>query len=298
MKITPCIRTVLPAALLIAGCASAPDVKPPAAVAPAVIHLWENGAPGFEALKDVPEVPEQWGIARVNNPSVTVFLPQAANATGAAVLIIPGGGHRYVSINNEGIDLARWLSAKGVAGIVLKYRLAKDMAVAHSPYRIDVEEMQDTRRAFRLVRSRAAEWGIDPSRIGILGFSAGGHLAFHLSMEYDSGSPASADPVERASSKPSFQALVYPGEPEEIMPTKDSPPAFLVAGIDDIYADGLIKSSLLFKKAGVPVELHVYTGVGHAFNFRTNDSRPVGKWGDRFYEWMAYMGFLAPKKQP
>jgi hypothetical protein len=173
----------------------------------------------------------KWGVAHINNPSVAVFLPPAGKATGAAVVIIPGGGHRFLNINSEGYALGRWLASKGVAGFVVKYRLAKDQTVEHSPYRIDVEEMQDARRALRLVRSRAAEWGVDPARVGVLGFSAGGHLAAHLSMEYDDGNAASPDPVERAGSKPAFQALVYPGEPEEIHPTKDSPPAFLVAGI-------------------------------------------------------------------
>jgi acetyl esterase/lipase len=296
MKLKHPVRLLVLPALLLAGRANAAENYGPVSVDVPVIHLWENGAPGFESLKDVPEVAVKWGVGRINNPSVAAFLPPAGKATGAAVIIIPGGGHRYLNIASEGYDLARWLAAKGVAGFVLKYRLAKDQTVDHSPYRIDVEEMQDTKRAIRLVRSRAAEWGVDPSRIGVLGFSAGGHLAAHASMEYGSGDPASADPVERAGSKPSFQVLVYPGEPEEIAPTKDSPPAFLVAGIDDNLADGLIRSSLLFKKAGVPVELHIYTGVGHAFNFRTNDSRPVGSWGDRLYDWMSFMGFLAPGK--
>jgi endo-1,4-beta-xylanase len=293
MKIEPPSRVFLSLALF-ACCL----FRAGAAAVPAVIPLWEKGAPGFEALKDVPEVPVQWGVARINNPSITVFLPPAATATGAAVIILPGGGHRYVNIYSEGGSLAAWLAKKGVAAFVVRYRLAKDQAVEHSPYRIDGESLQDAKRAIRLVRSRAVEWGIDPSRIGVLGFSAGGHLAVHASQTYDPGDPASADPVERVGSKPAFQALVYPGEPEDIIPTKDSPPAFLVAGFDDNLADGLIRSSLLFKKAGVPVELHVYTGVGHAFNFRTDDTRPVGSWGDRFYDWMGFMGFLAPKKAP
>jgi|HubBroStandDraft_1064217.scaffolds.fasta_scaffold98238_2 acetyl esterase/lipase len=299
MRIPCLVRCLLlPVACVLSGHAFGADTYGPVTVDVPVVHLWDNGAPGFESLKDVPEVAVKWGVGRINNPSVAVFLPPPGKAMGAAVVIIPGGGHRYLNIGSEGYALARWLAAKGVAGFVLKYRLAKDQTVEHSPYRIDVEEMQDTKRALRLVRSRAAEWGVDPARIGVLGFSAGGHLAAHLSMEYDAGDPSSSDPVERASSKPAFQALVYPGEPEEIVPSKDSPPAFLVAGMQDNLADGLIRSSLLFKKAGVPVELHVYTGVGHAFNFRTDDSRPVGSWGDRFYDWMGFMGFLSPKTQP
>jgi len=164
---------------------------------------------------------------------------------------------------------------EGRRGIRAQDRLAKDQAVEHSPYRIDIEEMQDTTRALRLVRSRAADWGIDPARIGIIGFSAGGHLAAMASMHGDLGNPEAADPVDRAGSRPAFQVLIYPGEPDEIVPTRDSPPAFLVAGSLDNLADGLSRAWLLFKKAGVPAELHIYSGVGHAFNFRPNP-HPVG----------------------
>jgi acetyl esterase/lipase len=261
---------------------------------PQVIHLWDNGAPGFESLKDAPEVAVQWGVAGINNPSLTVFLPPAGKATGTSVVILPGGGHRYLNIESEGNALARWLAEKGVACFVLKYRLYLDQTMAHSPYRLDVEEMQDTRRALRLVRSRAAEWGLDPHRMGIVGFSAGGQLAARLCMSFDAGDPASPDPVERAGTRPDFQVLIYPGEPDDIHPTKDSPPAFLVAGILDDHADGLVRSCLLFKNAGVPVELHIYSATGHAFDFRTDDSRPVGTWGNRFYEWLSFSGFLAP----
>jgi acetyl esterase/lipase len=265
-----------------------------AADAPPVVHLWENGAPGFESRRDEPEVPVQYGIAGIQNPSLTVFLPPAGAATGAAAVILPGGGHRMLVVDMEGYALARWLASKGVAGFVLKYRLAKDQSVEHSPYRIDVEEMQDTTRALRLVRSRAADWGVDPARIGIIGFSAGGHLAAMAAMHGDPGNPAAADPVERAASRPAFQVLVYPGEPDEIVPNKDSPPAFLVAGSQDNLSDGLSRAWLLFKKAGVPAELHIYSGVGHAFNFRPNP-HPVGTWGDRLYDWISDNGFLKAK---
>ncbi|HMD59824.1 MAG TPA: alpha/beta hydrolase [Opitutaceae bacterium] len=279
-------------AICLAGLARLPSAFG-AADAPAVIRLWEGGAPGFESRKDMPEIPVQYGIAGINNPSLTVFLPAPGKATGAGVVILPGGGHRYLNVDVEGYALARWLASKGIAGFVLKYRLARDQTVGASPYRIKVEEMQDATRAMRLVRSRAAEWGADSARIGIIGFSAGGYLAARVAMLCDAGDPAAADPVERASSKPAFQALVYPGEPEEIEPTKDSPPAFLVAGTLDSLADGLSLAWLRFKKAGVPVELHIYSGVGHAFNFRPNP-HTVGTWGDRLYDWIADNGFLKP----
>ena len=293
MKTLPILRSLCRTGLA-ASCLLATTGRLCAAEAPAVIHLWENGASGYESRKDAPEIPVQWGIAGINNPSLTVFLPPEGKATGAAMVIVPGGGHRMLVVDLEGYALAKWLASKGIAGFVLKYRLARDQTVASSPYRIDVEEMQDTTRALRLVRSRAQEWGIDPGRIGIIGFSAGGYLAARASRLFDPGNPASADPVEKVSSRPAFQALVYPGEPEQIEPTKDSPPAFLVAGSEDNLADGLSSAWLRFKKAGVSAELHIYAGVGHAFNFRPNP-HPVGTWGDRLYDWIADNGFLKAK---
>ena len=290
-----------PRSLVVAAFAAAVAIAPAARMAaqpePSVVHLWENGAPGYESRKDVEDVKVQWGIAGIQNPSLTVFLPTFGKATGAAVVIIPGGGHRMEVIDVEGYALAKWLASKGVAGFVLKYRLAKDQSVEHSPYTIDGEEMMDTTRAIRLVRSRASDWDIDPARIGVAGFSAGGYLAARASRIYDAGNPASPDPVERVSSKPAFQVLIYPGEPEQIMPTKDSPPAFLVAGSDDKLADGLAGAWLRFKQAGVEAELHIYSGVGHAFNFRPNP-HPVGTWGDRMFEWISDNGFLKGKSTP
>jgi acetyl esterase/lipase len=285
----PSLRTALAALLVAAAAARAAGDDQPA-----VVHLWDGGAPGFESRKDMPEVPVQWGIAGINNPSLTVFVPPAGRATGAAAVILPGGGHRMLVVDMEGYALAKWLASKGVAGFVLKYRLARDQAAKESPYRVEVEELQDAVRAMRLVRSRAAGWGVDPGRIGIIGFSAGGRLASLESMSSDAGNPASPDPVERAGSRPDFQVLVYPGEPELIEPTKDSPPAFLVAGSLDDLADGLPAAWLRFKRAGVPAELHIYAGVGHAFNFRPNP-HPVGTWGDRMFDWIADGGFLKPK---
>lgn len=290
----PRSRRLLRGIGLAASCLIATACCLRAADAPAVIHLWENGAPGYESKKDLPEIPVQWGIAGINNPSLTVFLPPQGKATGAAAVIVPGGGHRMLVVDLEGYALAKWLASKGIASFVLKYRLARDQTVAASPYRIDVEEMQDTTRAMRLVRSRAGEWGVDPQRIGIIGFSAGGYLAARASRLFDAGNPSSADPVERVSSRPAFQVLVYPGEPEQIEPTKDSPPAFLVAGSEDNLADGLSSAWLRFKRAGVTAELHIYSGVGHAFNFRPNP-HPVGTWGDRMFDWIADNGFLKAK---
>src|SRR5277367_4201596 len=173
-----------------------------------VVLLWPNGAPGSEG-KTGPEkvrmTPDgEHVISSVHQPSITVFLPSQETATGAAVVIAPGGGHVELWVDHEGYAVAKWLSDHGVAGFVLKYRLARE---AGSTYTVEGTELDDIHRAIRLVRSRASEWGVDPARIGVMGFSAGGELAALASTRYDEGNADSTDPIDRESSKPAFQAL-------------------------------------------------------------------------------------------
>jgi endo-1,4-beta-xylanase len=231
-------------------------------------------------------------VTSINNPSLTLFLPPAGKSTGAGVVILPGGGHRLLSIEHEGWAVAQWLSEHGVAAFVLKYRLAKEEG---SPYRVQIEALQDAQRAIRLVRSHAAEWRVDPDRVGIMGFSAGGELAGLASLRSDAGNAAATDVVDRFSSKPAFQALIYPGEPQEIVPTKDSPPAFLAAGNDDKLSEGAAQIYLRFRAVGVPAELHIYRGVGHGFGYRPTNILPYRTWLNRFDEWLDVSGFLTAK---
>ncbi|MGH8248935.1 MAG: alpha/beta hydrolase, partial [Gammaproteobacteria bacterium] len=146
----------------------------------------------------------------------------------------------------------------------------------------------------RLIRSRAAEWGVDPARLGVMGFSAGGELAALASMRFDTGIEGAADAVDRQGSKPAFQALIYPGSSRNIVPAKDSPPLFLLCGYGDRpdISEGLANVYLAFKKAGVPAELHIYAGAGHGFGLRASNRAPVGGWPERFREWLADRGFL------
>lgn len=139
-----------------------------------VVRLWENGAPGFESRKDEPEQAKDYWVKNIHNPSITVFLPPKVNATGTGVIVIPGGGHRELVYNAEGREPAEFLNKLGVAAFVLKYRLAREPG---SPYDLKVHPAQDCYRAIRTVRSRSKEWGVDPGRIGVLGFSAGGEVA-------------------------------------------------------------------------------------------------------------------------
>jgi acetyl esterase/lipase len=266
-----------------------------AADRPAEIRLWLGGAPGSEG-KTAPETVEtsQTGeqrVSSIHNPSILPYLPAKDKTTGCAVLVIPGGGHRYLAITHEGYNVGEWLAARGIAAFVLKHRLAREPS---STYQIEVHSLQDTQRALRLIRSRAAEWGVAPERVGVIGFSAGGELAALASMRFDSGSAGAADPVERQGSKPAFQALIYPGGSRTIAPTPDSPPVFLACGYGDRpdISEGLAIVYLAFKKAGVPAELHIYAGAGHGFGLRPSNHAPAGAWPDRFAEWLADRGFL------
>jgi acetyl esterase/lipase len=251
-----------------------------------VLHLWENGAPGFENRKNEPEKGDRY-ISNVHNPSITVYLPEKAKATGAAVLIMPGGGHRMLVMNSEGREPAAFFTRLGIAAIVLKYRLARDTI---SPYKLDVHAPQDARRAMRLIRSKASSWGIDPQRIGMMGFSAGGEVVDMTAFQPGLGDPRAAESIERQSAKPNFIILVYPG-PLGVPATiaKDAPPAFLVAANEDVCCSPPIVSLLqLYRKAGVPVEMHLYSHGDHAFNMGARSPfQSLKNWPRNLADWIA-----------
>jgi len=266
-----------------------------AAQQPTEIPLWPSGAPGSEG-KTGPEsvTTSQSGelsVSSVHNPSLTPYLPAAGKGTGTAILVIPGGGHRMLAITHEGYNVAEWLRDRGIAAFVLKHRLARE---AESTYKIDVESFADTQRAIRLIRSRAQEWNIDGSRLGALGFSAGGELVNMAAARPDEGNASAEDPVNRASSRLNFQALIYPGRSGDIQPTKETPPAFLAAAYNDRQdiSEGLAEAYLRFKRAGASAELHIYSTGGHGFGLRASNQRPVGAWMLRFEEWLKESGFL------
>jgi acetyl esterase/lipase len=312
MQIIPLGRTPRVAAFLSLVLAAAPlgavDALPPIPASPAQeeahppsLALWPNGAPGYESRKDEAERVD-WrqepGLVfpvtfNIHNPSLTPFLPVAAKATGAAIIVAPGGGHMFLTTDREGYDVARWLADRGIAAFVLKYRLAKDRA-GNSPYKVDVEALADAQRAIRLLRSRASEWGIDPSRIGIMGFSAGGEVAALAGTRYDSGKPDATDPIERQGSRPDFMMLIYPGLHGDLAVDAKTPPTFMACAYDDrpTMSDSLAKLYLQLHQAGVSAELHIYSTGGHGFGVRP---RPlaVSGWTARLIEWMADRGLLA-----
>ena len=262
---------------------------------PKEILLWPNGAPGSEGKTGNESVrvtdDGEHVISNVHKPSLTPYLPSKDKATGAAVIIAPGGGHREMWVDHEGHNLARWLSSRGIAAFVLKYRLARE---PNSTYKIDEHALADTQRAIRLVRNRAQEWSIVPSRIGVMGFSAGGELAALASMRFDGGNKDAAEMIDRENSRPDFQALIYPGSSGRIAPTKDSPPVFLACGYKDRpdISSGLAQVYLKFKEVGVPAELHIYAGIGHGFGVREKNRGAASGWPARFEEWLTDLGFL------
>ncbi len=266
-----------------------------AAQPPKEILLWPNGAPGSEgkAGDEVVRVtPDGEHVAsNIHKPSLTPYLPAKDNATGVAVIVAPGGGHRELWVDHEGHNFAKWLSARGIAAFVLKYRLARE---PNSTYKIEEHGFWDTQRAMRLVRSRAAEWGINPARVGVAGFSAGGEVAALVAMRNDTGNKDAADVIERESSRPDFQAMIYPGTSGKIVPTKDSPPIFLLAGYKDRpdISRGLAEVYLKFKDLNIPAELHIYATAGHGFGMREKNKSAVGTWPARFEEWLSELGML------
>jgi endo-1,4-beta-xylanase len=264
-----------------------------------VVPLWPNGAPGSEARKNEPEKFNASGsnVSNIHHPSMLVYLPAKEKATGCAVIVAPGGGHRNLAIQHEGYNVGEWLAARGIAAFVLKYRLARDEATpqgAPQPYTIEGTALADAQRAIRIVRARASEWNVNPSAVGIIGFSAGGEVAALAAMRPEAGKPDAADPIDRQDARPDFQGLIYPGQSGKILPEKGAPPAFLACGYGDRkdISEGLAEVYLRFKRAEVPAELHIYAGAGHGFGVRDTNKSPSGAWIARFQEWLADRKFL------
>lgn len=269
----------------------------------AEILLWPNGTPGSEAHRTKKEILTGPGngqdnvrVSGIHNPSILVYLPPKEKATGAAMIIAPGGGHRFLSLDTEGINVAKYLNEIGVAAFVLKYRLAREEG---STYKVD-DAVADAQRAIRTVRARAAEWNVNPAKIGIMGFSAGGEVAVLASTNFDYAKPDLPDPIEKQSSRPDYQLLIYPGvRAENIKFAKETPPTFMLCADND-KGPSLALSGLYpaLKQAGVPTELHIYNSGGHGFGLRPNPAKPtvINKtWILRVQDWMADVG-MSPAK--
>jgi endo-1,4-beta-xylanase len=255
------------------------------------IRLWQSGAPGSQnetapevfEKSDNPKLPKRFTV--VHNPSIYVFLPAKERANGAAVVVAPGGGHSQLVIEKEGWDVADWLNRNGIAAFVLKYRLAR---AKDSHYTVAEHALADAARAMRTVRYRAKEWGVDPARIGFMGFSAGGEVAALIETRFDKGNDSAADPIDRTSSRPDFAVVVYPGfRPGTITVPKDAPPTFLVCADNDrSHVVTTVNLYLDLEKQGVSSEMHIYAAGGHGFGLRASNL-PVATWPERLREWMS-----------
>jgi len=268
------------------------------------VLLWEQGAPGSEGktAHEIDEPPNQshgyFKVTQVHRPSVTVFLPAPDRATGAAMVIAPGGGHQLLNFDQEGTYVAEYLNSIGVAGFVLKYRLAREPG---STYKVETDALGDAQRALRLVRSRAAEWHVDPARVGIMGFSAGGEVAALAATRFDAGEPDAADPIDRLSSRPDFDALIYPGiRAENYTIPKDMPVTFILCADNDRGPSAALAG--LYPKleaAGIQTEVHVYATGGHGFGINPNTRNPspvATTWYLRLGDWLRDIQVLQVSK--
>ncbi|MDB5134722.1 MAG: alpha/beta hydrolase [Mucilaginibacter sp.] len=262
-----------------------------AQTSPLIIPLWPKGAPGFEKLKNVPEQAKDYWVKNINNPTLTVFLPPKEKATGAAVVVCPGGGHRLLVFTAEGIEPAKFLSDLGVAVFVLKYRLGRD---TNSPYKIEVNAKEDGCRAMRLVRNRAAEWGIDTNRIGMMGFSAGGEVVDMVTFAPNS---AHTDAIDKQSAKPNFIIQIYPGPLfiPDVVPA-DAPPVFLLAANDDVCCSpSVVKLLQGYRAAKVPVEAHILERGDHGFNMGNRSKlKSVNTWPQLLADWLSDNNYFKP----
>ncbi len=257
-----------------------------------VVNLWPGGAPGFEDRKDLPEQAASYWVKSINNPSMTVFLPDKAKATGAAVILCAGGGFAELGFVPEGIEAGEYFKSIGVAAFALKYRLPREPGSVYNM----THPRQDGLRAMRMVRSRAAEWGIDPTRIGMVGFSAGGEVVSMTTFGETKGDPAATDPIERVSARPDFIAEIYPGGggiPQTLPP--DAPTAFLLVANDDNHTKAVLDLFQLYRQARLPVEVHVFTKGAHAFNMGNRSKlATIKNWPQRLVEWMGDNNILDP----
>jgi endo-1,4-beta-xylanase len=276
---------------------SLPEPKPLVAGAK-VVTLWPQGSQALRALPGY-DKPEQFNVARgrpervqsvenIHNPSIEVHLAPAEKNNGMAVIVAAGGGNKTCNVGSEGTDIAEWLNGLSVNAFIERYRLR--------PYDSTKDALADTQRSFRIVRAHAKEWGVDPKRVGIMGFSAGGEQAAWVSLKFDTGNPDSSDPVERESCRPDFAVLVYAGWQRMDLSSvpKNAPPTFLIsAGIDDAFhARQTVEFYDALFMAKIPVELHIYKHGGHGGGISPRGQNPMGKWPVRFVEWAKDSGWM------
>jgi len=275
---------------------------PAFAAKPEVLPLWPKQVPGEKGDigKETGKVENKLIIiSNVTEPTIILYRPAPEKDTGAAVLICPGGGYNILAFDLEGTEIAEWLNSIGVTGIVLKYRVpARKGLPRHQP------ALQDAQRALGLIRHRSVEWGLNPERIGVLGFSAGGHLSATLSNNYQKRLYEPVDDADRVSCRPDFNVLIYPAYlvdkdnklPPELPVTDKTPKTFLAMTEDDVVrVECALFYYLALKQAKVPSELHIYPSGGHGYGLRPSKNT-VATWPQRAEQWMHSIGILERKK--
>lgn len=256
------------------------------------IPLWKDGAPGFESRRDEPEMEKDYYVRNIHNPSITTFLPPKGTANGTAVVIVPGGGHGLLVFDAEGTEPAKCLNRLGVTCFVLKHRLAREEG---SPYKIEIHARQDMERAMRLVRFRAPEWGVDPKRVGVLGFSAGGETGAFVAYGDLPGDAAAKDPVDRLDARADFFMSIYPGPiGYPVLVPSDAPPAFMLVSYDDEFHAKVVEAMIpAYRAAKVSLEVHILQGGGHGYNMGgRSDLAAVKDWPQRMADWLKDRGLL------
>jgi acetyl esterase/lipase len=273
-----------------------------------VIELWPGTAPGEKGdigeEKDTTKATDNLiagkrllRLGNVTKPTLSIFRPPEAKGTGAAVMICPGGGYHILALDLEGTEVCEWLNSIGVTGLLLKYRVPKRQGLEKH-----AAALQDAQRALGIARSQAKELGISPDRIGALGFSAGGHLAASLSINYGERTYPKIDAADEVSCRPDFAVLVYPGyltvkeDADKVAPdlviNSNVPPTFLVMAQDDpVRVENVLFYSAALRRAKVPFELHVYPTGGHGYGLRPTEL-PITWWPQRATDWMRAGGWL------
>ena len=254
---------------------------------PETINVWPDKAPG--ASTSEPEKAEGKRVSNVSKPTLEVFHPEKEKDTGAAIIVCPGGGYQALMMDYEGEEVAKWLNTIGVTGIVLKYRVPAPPGTPRW-----APALQDAQRSISIVRSKAKEWGIDPQRIGMLGFSAGAHLTAAASTNFDQRTYDGMDDADKERCRPDFGVVIYPGGivekgkaelSPEIKVTKETPPQFIVMATDDpVNSENAAQYYIACKKSGVPAELHLYATGGHGFGLHRAGDKPAATWPDRLEE--------------
>ncbi|MCG8584407.1 MAG: alpha/beta hydrolase [Pirellulales bacterium] len=271
-----------------------------------VFRVWPDKAPGEtgevppEAIKN--RKPKLGGpvtrVGNVSEPTITLYRAPKEMNTGAAVVVCPGGGYHILAWNLEGVEIAKWLNSIGVNAVVLKYRVPRreGRPMFEAP-------LQDAQRAIRLTRKHAAEWGIDPKRVGQLGFSAGGHLTATTATNFDRPAYKPVDDADKLSCRPDFSVLIYPAYlltkendvnklAPEVRVSKETPPAILIQTQDDgVKVECAVAYYLALKKAGVPVEMHLYPKGGHGYGLRPT-GHDISTWPHRVEDWLRKSGML------